>query len=977
MTKKRAAAAVVVLGMVAAVFLVMRGCAHRATTEASERPAAQTELGAAHGSGRGSGARAPSVPASIAGRVTRKSDGGGIAGAYVSVARAELGALFLPSETPTIVVLTDATGAWRVPQIAPGSYTIGATALGMLPGSIEKLAIASGAAKTGVDLALDAGGTLVRGTVTDIGGGPIEGARITVKPDKDMEIRVPVEYVTVTGADGRYQLTLQDGDFSAIASDEDYAKLEKNLEVAGQPVTLDFTLLPGASIHGIVVTQDGKPVPGALVQVSQPGQNGQVESFSKDDGTFVLKGLGTGALSLTATGRGYTSDAPTVVEVGIGEDVDGVRVVVDRALMISGHVVKKGTKDGIAGVRIGMFSFKGVQALAVDPSEEDGYFEVHGVKAGSYMAFAMGEDVMIEIGQPVEVVDKDVTDVVIEMARGATLRGRVEPPIVTSISIELDASKIGIGNLFEAIKSALVRAQSKADGTFELHNVPPGTFTLAARAKDGRTGKLAVVVTAADQDNLVLRLEPRASVAGRVLDAKGGPVAGVRVDARRPSDNLDFSINDSPTGSATARTADDGAFKLVGLDDGKLTVSVVDDHGPLAWAHPVKADKPQAPIELEIAKAEQRTGLVLTVEARDGWIRGIVVGADRKPVADAWVSAAIEVPDPAKDGTSAAGDGTTPILTGADGKFAIEHLRHVAYTITVDGPRGASRATKRKVNTGDTVTITLEPLGTLTGRVTASGAPVATFDISCTAAAGNAQRRVTNPAGTYTLDRIAPGSYKCSVTSDAGTATSPIEIPAGPAKLDVALTAYASVTGVVVNALTGAPVPGVRAMAASENADSDVIGAAMIGRGPSTDASGRFVVDKVAPGKGNVALIPKDGGFLQLASREYTAVAGQRVDVGTIKIVPPRTGDAGTLGLGTSVEDGKLLVANVKDGGPAALAGIVLGDHIVSIDGHPVTDPEVGRQLVASGTVAVGQVVVLGVDRAGTPATASITAVAW
>ena len=50
------------------------------------------------------------------------------------------------------------------------------------------------------------------------------------------------------------------------------------------------------------------------------------------------------------------------------------------------------------------------------------------MKPGSYMIFAMGEDKMPELGKNIEVTNKDVTGVVIELANGATLSGRVEPP---------------------------------------------------------------------------------------------------------------------------------------------------------------------------------------------------------------------------------------------------------------------------------------------------------------------------------------------------------------------------------------------------------------------------------------------------------------------------------------------------------------------------------------------------------------------
>ena len=91
-----------------------------------------------------------------------------------------------------------------------------------------------------------------------------------------------------------------------------------------------------------------------------------------------------------------------------------------------------------------------------------------------------------------------------------------------------------------------------------------------------------------------------------------------------------------------------------------------------------------------LAKAEQKTGVTLTVEARDGVIRGIVIGADKKPVADAWVTAHVEAAPKEsftyEIGEEMAGSGEKPpTLTGSDGAFTI--LETFATRTTGSSPR--------------------------------------------------------------------------------------------------------------------------------------------------------------------------------------------------------------------------------------------------------------------------------------------------
>jgi len=338
------------------------------------------------------------------------------------------------NDTPSTVVTSDKTGAWST-SIAPGTYVITAAANGFVPASTDKLVVAAAEHKDHIDLALASGGTLVSGNVTDVGGGPIAGVRITMRRG-NMFARSAHndEIVAMTGEDGTYKMTLADGDWNATATHDDYTHGTKSFRLAGTAMKVDFVLVPGATIRGQVVTRDGQPLAGAVVNTH--AERRRFESFATAtadaDGKFTLKGLGTGAMSLSASGRGYASKSPTTITLGIGEQVDNVKIVVDHAFSISGTVVNKGTKQGIAGIRVGAFTMASGDSASADPTEADGTFEIVGVRPAAYLLFAMGEGVMPEMGKSVEVVAKNVTDVVVEMSTGVTLSGRVDPPVVAS-----------------------------------------------------------------------------------------------------------------------------------------------------------------------------------------------------------------------------------------------------------------------------------------------------------------------------------------------------------------------------------------------------------------------------------------------------------------------------------------------------------------------------------------------------------------
>lgn len=956
------------------------------------------------GSGTRGSKQAPATKVALSGRVTRKSDGTGVAGAIVSITqKRSIEAMFDRGrgldEAPTAT--TDKDGRWTLTDVGPGAYTLGATGPLLLPAA--RPVTVGDKAIDGLDFALDAGGAIASGTVSDVLGGPIPGAKVHARRQRNNPFTTDADIVASTDDKGAYQLALPPGDFVFVASHEAYTPGTRYFEMTTESVVIDFTLTPGATIRGQVVTTDGTPVPDANVAASEGGPNINLAAFSAGDvtdekGNFTLKSLSPGALSLTAIGGGYSTVSPTIVEVGIGEQVDGVRVVVEKGFSISGKVVEKGTTKGIAGVRVGVFSIAASEAgMAREPSSEDGSFVIQGLRPAAYMAFAIGEEVMPEVGKNVEIVDKDVDDVIVEMASGVTLTGFVQPPGVANVSIS--PTMIGLGNMFEVAKSVLVRGESDETGAFTLKHAPAGAFKLEATTQDGRAGETPIVIENVDKSGLIVKLDERASIAGRVIDSTGAVVTDVEVHASPKAEkNAGFSFRMGGNQGGSSRTRKDGTFLIVGLDGGKHDVRVTDGRGRVAWASPPNKDKPNAPMEMDIKAGTKLTGVTLTVETRDGSIKGTVVMPDGKPAPDTWITITKERPKPKDDKkpdredfdsdemrSRWRGAGYAPVITNAEGRFSIEKLRRGTYKVVGENAKGSARGQKDSVKTGDTITLQLGRLGTLTGKVTVNGTPVSPYDIDCDPTTRDAftshEKRVTEKTGVYTLDRLPPGEYACNVVADAGKATAKVTVPAGDVTLDIVLVPWASVTGTVVSVLSGEPVVGVKLFANPEGGGSDrqAITELLGGKGPTSDARGAFTIARVSPGPGSLVVMPATGGFQPLAQQKFEAKAGQKLDVGAIKIVPPRVGDAGTIGIGTDTENDKLTVADVKEGGPAEAAGVRVGDRITTINGIDVATltPAIAQNLIGSGNMSVGQKFVLGIERAGAVQQVTVVSVKW
>jgi Carboxypeptidase regulatory-like domain/PDZ domain len=871
--------------------------------------------------------RAAARHSSVSGRVTRRSDGGPIAGAVVSIGKPWTGA----AEVPAVLATTDGDGRWELPELAPGTYVLAATARGFVPAIHNQFEIAPDRSPPDLDLALDAGGTPVTGTVRDVNGSAIAGARVIAHAASADDIG-HVELVAVTGANGSYRLDLADGRYQLEAAHDDYMPASESIELVGAAKTVDLVLFPGATVRGRVIAGDtGDPVPDATVLAF--GLRGFDVARSDADGKFALHHLGGGAISVRAYARDYATTDATMLVLGIGQRLDGVELVAERAYTVSGHVAIKGDpKAGLAGVYVLAAGLD--NRLPPDRTGADGRFEIIGVPPGSHRIVAALDALMQDT--TVEVIDHDVTDVVIELVARATLSGRVEPGAIADVTLEIDED-VSSARFDEMEMSRLVRATSDATGRFSLRNVPRGRFAIRALTKDGLAGTLAVTSTTADQTGLVVPLSPRASIAGRVVDTNGKPVTTGTVYAY---------LEDSPLYRLRghyAAIAADGTFKLVGLDAGTYALSAPDGD-------------PQAKLEVVVGTRAERTGVTLTVSALDGEIRGRVVDLDGKPAANAWITV-----NPGETPLAMARDRT---VTDRDGKFVVGRLARGKYIVRAES--ASAYGMKTDVETGGTITLALAAPGALTLRVAKDGAPVTQYEVGCQGPAWLIDQ-VKSADGSHTFSRAAPGEYTCDVHTDRGTFTRKVSVAAGAsAKLDVDILPErsASLTGVVVSIVTGKPVAGISVWARGSD-------------GATTDANGRFVLEHAAAGDGELMLSPRDNiTYRGFEKRAYTAKPDERVDLGTIRIAPPRTGEAGSYGFGVDGKDGGLRVTSVRPDGPAELAGIKVGDVIVTIDGVAVAsiDLESAKRLVISGNVSIGQTATLGLARG---ATITVTAVKW
>lgn len=223
--------------------------------------------------------------------------------------------------------------------------------------------------------------------------------------------------------------------------------------------------------------------------------------------------------------------------------------------------------------------------------DKDGNFEIRGVAPGSYTITVMrstGETAQVS-HQDLEVVAADVNNLRLVPVQGSQIHGQLQ----IENSRRSDVSQLAVllrpkgGNDNEAVVGS-EQGRVKADGSFELQNVSPGTYTVTvaggsgsfrdyflkkviAAGRDVTDTGLIVPGGAAFSMNVIVS-PAAASVLGTVLDDKNQPVGNATVVAVP-----DPAHQGQLERYQQAMTDQRGHFTLRGLTPGAYTV--------FAWEH--------------------------------------------------------------------------------------------------------------------------------------------------------------------------------------------------------------------------------------------------------------------------------------------------------------------------------------------------------------------------------------------------------
>ncbi|MHC4136826.1 MAG: carboxypeptidase regulatory-like domain-containing protein [Planctomycetota bacterium] len=521
-----------------------------------------------------------------------------------------------------------AGGAFRLESVGVGTAEVIASADGFGPGFFgERLGwddpvpihVRAGDTVSGIEIVLGHP-TFLLGRVIDDTKQPVEGVEVhgwisgaisfdrSVKSDADGKFRVGPFTVREKG---QAQLWFGAGDHVIEQVRGKFAEPGKDLDLGTVKATRK------ATVRGVVVGEDGKPVEDAMV-TARPGYH---SVGVKPDGTFEAPRLNPGKISLQAESQDPARKSrPVQLEVAAGEVRESVEILLKPARSIKGRVI---TPDGKprsgADLAIQPLDYREVVVdrfvyTSADrtSSDADGRFEFADLPEGKYrVGVRDGSTPWYEpatfLKDPApRTADAGADDLeFILPLKGGIVTARVVSKRDGRPLRKFEATFIRY-KFFLPANNELGWFQG---GAFRKELDEPGTWQVdisAAGHAPHRTERFTLKAGEV-RDLGTLRLGEGGTIAGTVRDAQGGPVPYTRINIL----NAKFQTNDDEP-----FTDQEGGFQLKGISPGVYTVFAISPRHPLVMVPGVNVKEGRrAHVDLEFVPPAP---LTIAVTAADG-----------------------------------------------------------------------------------------------------------------------------------------------------------------------------------------------------------------------------------------------------------------------------------------------------------------------------------------------------------------------
>ncbi|HVX63672.1 MAG TPA: carboxypeptidase regulatory-like domain-containing protein, partial [Pirellulales bacterium] len=436
---------------------------------------------------------------------------------------------------------TDAFGNYTFPNLSAGTYEVRPAGFAFASPATRFVTIAAGENATTPSIDVEAGATIAGAVTNSTSGGTLSGVIVY------LDAADGSRKTTTTDVNGNYSFNgLPLGAYQVYVSRSAAGGLQtaQVSSVEGQAIIANLNVAVAAVINGTVSDSAGGVISGATVKLYQTGSATLAASTqTASDGSYQFLILAPGAFDIVVTDPTASFAPQTNISATTG--------TVTEDFAAGGSTLSITVSDPInpiAGAYV-MLSFEGPagsELLGTTTLDGTGVVTFNNLAAGNYSVAVLGTTG--DSGSTTLSLSTNETDAIsLEIgplsAVSGTITDATSTPIPNALVELVPSSNAG---------NAIIIA-GEADGSFSFDGVPDGTYTLIASAPGYLSSYTANVTVAGANVVQNATLTPTAdTVAGRILDVAGAPVAHAPVALVDAAGNV----------LATATTQDDGSFTL-------------------------------------------------------------------------------------------------------------------------------------------------------------------------------------------------------------------------------------------------------------------------------------------------------------------------------------------------------------------------------------------------------------------------------
>lgn len=463
-------------------------------------------------------------PGTISGTVTNAANGSAIPGASVRLFR---------EQTLIKSTLTDPSGNYSLPGIAPGSYVVVVSASDFRASAVGAQVTPN--ATTIVNFALTPDPGTIVGTVTDFSTtNPIAGATVAIFSGPTFIDS------TLTDSNGNYMIPgLAPGNYIIIADAVNFgAKRVGAIVASNTTTTVNLALDPSAGTITGTVTDflTTNPISGAFVQIFS-GSTLITIGLTDGNGDYTISGLSPGSYNVRASATDHQSQVLGAIVTS------NTTTTVDFALVpnpgsITGKVTNAANGNPIPSTRI--LVFKNLVAIASTLTDPNGNYTIPGLAPGNYVVVADELNFSIAVvGASISSNQTTIVNFALTADPGA-ISGTVRN---ASNSNPIPNATIEVHNSFVLVATAI----TDANGNYTIPNIAPDAYTVIATATAFQDGSKSVIVNSNQTTTVDFSLSPSpGTISGRVTDfATTNPIPGATVAVFQGTTLIEFALTDA------------------------------------------------------------------------------------------------------------------------------------------------------------------------------------------------------------------------------------------------------------------------------------------------------------------------------------------------------------------------------------------------------------------------------------------------